>query len=74
MSDPKGAVPSREHINAKYHKDYRKIILRYGIIECTTLQHAKGLLRALQFHHLKDLEPIPLSLKENIITSLAALK
>lgn len=63
-----------EHTNGECHKDYRKIILKQKLIKCTTLQHAKGLLRALQFHHLKDLEPIPLSLESEYYYSFRDTK
>jgi hypothetical protein len=39
-------------------------LLRKNIIKCTTLQHARGLVRALQFYYLKNLELFPMNLKE----------
>ena len=53
-----------EYNTENCYKNYRKNILKNGIIQCTTLQHARGLIRALQFYHLKDLEPISISSKE----------
>lgn len=44
---------------------YQKFLLKYGIIECTNIQHVKGLVRTLQFYHSKNLEPISLSLQNN---------
>ncbi|MBL8676938.1 MAG: Sua5/YciO/YrdC/YwlC family protein, partial [Alphaproteobacteria bacterium] len=50
---------------------YKNIILNKDIIKCTTLQHVKGLVRALQFYHLNDLDIFPLSLKESHPLSLS---
>lgn len=50
-----------EYNSENSHNKYRKFILKNNITQCSTLHHAKGLIRALQFYHFNDLELIPIS-------------
>lgn len=64
-----------EEYNSEFsHKKYRKNVLKNNIIQCSTLHHAKGFIRTLQFYQLKDLEPIPISSKGLIAYSSENVK